>query len=154
LFAIGLIWVLNRPVLEVVYRSFAVLILALALRYAGPVWALVRQAFGMADAGLIDAARLEGLGRWATLRHVYWPRGRTAGLGAWYAAYLLCLWDAEITSLLYPPGAETLALRAFNQLHYGHDATVNALCVILLGIAAAPAIVYGAWAAVEKRGRL
>jgi iron(III) transport system permease protein len=154
LFAIGIIWLLNRPMLDVVYRSFAVLVLALALRYAGPVWALVRQAFRMRDASLVEAARLEGLGRWATLRHVYWPQGRTAGLAAWYAAYLLCLWDAEITSLLYPPGAETLAVRAFNLLHYGHDATVNALCLILLGVAAGPALLYGAWAAVQKRASL
>jgi iron(III) transport system permease protein len=154
LFAIGIIWLLNRTWLEVVYRSFGVLVVALGLRYAGPVWVLVRQGFRMRDAALVDAARLEGLGRWATLRHVYWPRGRTAGLAAGYTAYLLCLWDAEITSLLYPPGAETLAVRAFNLLHYGHDATVNALCLILLAVAAGPALLYGAWAAVQKRASL
>jgi len=34
--------------------------------------------------------------------------------------------------LVVPPGGETLALRVFNLLHYGHNAQVNALCLTLL----------------------
>jgi ABC-type spermidine/putrescine transport system permease subunit II len=33
---------------------------------------------------------------------------------------------------------ETLALRIFNLLHYGHNSQVNALCLILLFVALAP----------------
>lgn len=151
LLAIALIWALNRPVLDVLYRSFAVLILALTLRYSGPVWALVRQAFRARDSALLDAAQLEGLSPWGVLRHVYWPRAAATVFGAAYASYLLCLWDVETIMLLYPPGAETIALRVFNLLHYGHTAQVNALCVILLAIAAGPAMLYAACAALSRR---
>lgn len=151
LLAIAIIFVLNRPVLELIYRSFAVVILALALHYSGPVWALIRHAFRSTDQALLDAARLEGLSKWAVFRHVYWPQGGAAALAAGYAAYLLCLWDVETITLLYPPGAETLALRVFNLLHYGHDAQVNALCLILIGIAAGPASVYAVWASLRER---
>jgi iron(III) transport system permease protein len=154
LLAIAIICTLNRPVLEVVYRSFAVVILVLAMHYSGPVWALMRQAFRSVDAALLDAARLEGLTKWGIFRHVYWPRGAAAALAAGYACYLLCLWDVETITLLYPPGAETIALRVFNLLHYGHDAQVNALCLSLLVIAAAPATVYAAWAALRARPSL
>jgi len=57
---------------------------------------------------------------------------------AWYLTYLLCLWDVETLILIYPPGGETLALRIFNLLHYGHNAQVNALCLLLLVLAVAP----------------
>src|SRR6266576_48168 len=40
--------------------------------------------------------------------------------------------------LIYPPGAETLALRIFNLLHYGYNAQISALCLVLLGLAVAP----------------
>ena len=60
----------------------------------------------------------------------------------WYIVYLLCLWDVETILLVLPPGGETLALRIFNLLHYGHNAQVNALCLWLLGVAAAPAILW------------
>ena len=60
-----------------------------------------------------------------------------------YVVYLLCLWDTETMVLVVPPGGETLALRVFNLLHYGHHAQVNALCLILLLLAVLP---LGFWA--------
>ncbi len=50
---------------------------------------------------------------------------------SWYLIFLLCLWDVESMILVVPPGGETLALRVFNLLHYGHNAQVNALCLLL-----------------------
>ncbi len=46
--------------------------------------------------------------------------------------------------LVVPPGGETLALRIFNLLHYGHNAQVNALCLTLLLIALAPLVIWKA----------
>ena len=41
--------------------------------------------------------------------------------------FLLGLWDVESMILVIPPGGETLALRIFNLLHYGHNAQVKRL---------------------------
>jgi hypothetical protein len=38
-----------------------------------------------------------------------------------------------------------LALRIFNLLHYGHNVQVNALCLVLLIMAAAPLAVWMTW---------
>ena len=140
--SLAIIWLFNRTLLEVIYRSAAVVVLALCLRCVGPVWALIRQAFKSMDAALVEAARLEGLRGWGFLRHAYLPRVAPAALAAWYLAYLLSLWDVETITLLYPPGAETLALRAFNLLHYGHTAQVNGICLLLIGLAMGPALIY------------
>jgi DNA-binding beta-propeller fold protein YncE len=51
--------------------------------------------------------------------------------------------------LVVPPGGETLALRVFNLLHYGHNAQVNALCLTLLALAVAPLIIWKAWCVVR-----
>src|SRR5204862_3785152 len=90
------------------------------------------------DPDLTDAARLDGASRWAMLRYVQWPQIAPQVGASWYITYLLCLWDVETLVLIYPPGGETLALRIFNLLHYGHNAQVNALCLLLLGLALAP----------------
>jgi iron(III) transport system permease protein len=140
LLGIAVIWLLNRPFLEVIYRSMAVMVLALVLRFTGPAWALIRHAFRTVDADLLDAAKLEGLRRGALFRHVYWPRIAPVAAAGWYIMYVLCLWDVETTALLYPPGAETLAIRVFNLLHYGHNAQVNALCLIQLALVALPGV--------------
>ena len=144
LLSLAIIWLFNRPLLEVIYRSAAVVVIALCLRCVGPVWALIRQAFRSMDIALVEAAQLEGLRGWAFFRHAYLPRVAPAALAAWYMAYLLSLWDAETITLLYPPGSETLALRAFNLLHYGHTAQVNGVCLLLIALAIAPAVIYSA----------
>src|SRR5207245_4235084 len=91
-----------------------------------------------------DGARLEGASRWRLRRHVHWPQIAPQIAAAWYLTYVFGLWDAETLILVMPPGAETLSVRVFNFLHYGHNAQVNALCLILLMLAVAPVVMWGA----------
>lgn len=135
--AMGWIVLLNRPGLLWLYGSFGVVILALVVRYAAPAWAALGAAIRSADSDLVDAARLGG-GRWAVFRTGYWPQIRGPVAALWYVIYLLTLWDVESVILLMPPGGETLAMRIFNLLHYGHAAQVNALCVVILIVAVIP----------------
>ncbi|MBX3732781.1 MAG: hypothetical protein KF791_09310 [Verrucomicrobiae bacterium] len=133
-----LIALCNRPGLAVVYQSMAIVVLALAIRYAAVGGALVARTHATADPALVDMARVMGAGRWGTLRDAVWPQVSRGCLATWYVVYLLALWDVETVVLIQPPGGETLALRVFNLLHYGHAAQVNALCLLLLGLAVAP----------------
>jgi ABC-type Fe3+ transport system permease subunit/DNA-binding beta-propeller fold protein YncE len=150
LVGVGLIALLNRPSLAWFYRGPAVIVLALVLRYL----ALGRQGARLAvegvDRDLSDAARLFGARGWDWMRLVLWPQAAPTLAATAYLVYLLCLWDVETVVLLQPPGWETLALRVFNLLHYGHHPQVNALCLILLALAALPLL---GWAAARSRGR-
>ena len=147
LLSIGIIFVFNRPVLEVIYHSFAVVVVAWTMRYLAPAWQSAALAFQAVDHDLTDAAHLSGASGWFLFWHVHWPQIAPRLGAAWYVTYLLCLWDVETLVLLYPPGGETLALRIFNLLHYGHNTQVNALCVLLLALALAPLALwqFGDW---------
>lgn len=126
----------------VLYGSTALVMAAFALRFLAVGWSGVALAMRGADADLFDAARLDGARGWAFFRHAAWPQIGTQAAAAWYVVYLLCLWEVETLVFLQPPGGETLALRAFNLLHYGHTAQVNASCLVLLGLALAPGLVW------------
>ncbi|MFN3407998.1 MAG: 6-bladed beta-propeller [Limisphaerales bacterium] len=138
LLGIAFIWLFNRPATAWFYSSFGVVLLAFAVRYFALGASITRFALQTTDRALTDAARLEGASRWQTLRLVQWPQMAPQVAAAWYLIYLLCLWDVESLVLIVPPGGETLALRIFNLLHYGHNAQVNALCLTLLGAAVGP----------------
>lgn len=146
LLGIGLIAVFNRPVLASFYHSAGIVILAFAIRYFAIGHGAVGQAIHGTDRDLADVARLEGATPWQMLRHVYWPQISAQVTAAWYIVFLLCLWDVESMILIVPPGGETLAVRIFNLLHYGHNAQVNALCLALMLLAVAPLLV---WAVVK-----
>src|SRR5213075_601857 len=138
LVGVVLISVFNSRVLSWFYESVGIVFLAWMLRYMAVGWNTTAHAMRSVDRDLSDSARLEGASRWQLLRHVHWPQVAPQLAAAWYLTYLFCLWDAETLILIMPPGAETLAVRVFNFLHYGHNPQVNALCLILLLIAVAP----------------
>jgi iron(III) transport system permease protein len=147
LLGIAMIFIFNRKPLEVIYPSAAVVVLAFTVRYLALGWNGVADALRTTDRDLTDAARLDGASGWSLLRHVQWPQIAPQAGAAWYVTYLLCLWDVEALVLIVPPGGETLALRIFNLLHYGHNAQVNAMCLVLLALAVAP---LAAWSLVRR----
>ncbi|HWD17936.1 MAG TPA: hypothetical protein VHB20_01550 [Verrucomicrobiae bacterium] len=138
LLGIALIWIFNRPTLSGIYQSAAIVIIAYAVRYAALGWTGVARALRATDQALLEVATLEGANVWQLWRHVRWPQVSGRFAVAWYVTYLLCLWDVETIVLIVPPGGESLSLRVFNLLHYGHNSQVNALCVWLMLLALAP----------------
>jgi len=136
-----LITALNRPPFLELYRSVAVMFIALAVRYLaiGRTGAVLAR--NSVDRDVADAARLDGVSPWQMWWYIYWPQMRTTIAVTWYIVYLLGLWDVETILFVVPPGGETLALRIFNLLHYGHNPEINALCLLLLGLAALPPLV-------------
>ncbi|MGD1085573.1 MAG: 6-bladed beta-propeller [Verrucomicrobiota bacterium] len=153
LLGIALIWVFNRPATRMIYQSGAMVILAYSIRYAALGWTTVARAARGTDRGLTEAARLDGAAWWQMWRHVYWPQISAPLAAAWYVTYLLCLWDVETLVLIVPPGGESLSLRVFNLLHYGHNPQVNAICLVLMGLAVAPLAGWAAWNWARSRRR-
>jgi len=131
----------------VLYGTATLVIAAFTIRYVAIGWNGIAIALRGVDRDLTGAAQLEGAGAWTLFRQVRWLEIAPQAAAAWYVTYLLCLWDVETLVLIYPPGGETLAQRIFNLLHYGHHAQVNALCMILLGLALAP---LGAWSVLRR----
>jgi ABC-type Fe3+ transport system permease subunit/sugar lactone lactonase YvrE len=153
LLGIALIWIFNRRGLSGIYQSAAIVIMAYVIRYAALGWNIVARAVRSGDPSLLAMARLEGAGFWQTLRHIHWPQASAQAAAAWYVTYLLCLWDVETLILIVPPGGESLSLRIFNLLHYGHNPQVNALCLLLLSLALLPLLmaIVVTWAALGWR---
>ncbi len=154
LVGIALIFALNREPFAAFYQSAGVVVLGLALRFGALSWAGARHAMEAVDTRLLDFARLNGAGSWALFRRVSWPQVAPELAAIWIVTYVLCLWDVETLVLIIPPGCETLALRVFNLLHYGHNDQVNALCVLLLTLAALPVAVWALVAGVRRKPAL
>ncbi len=133
----------ERPPLLALRDTWVVVVAGLGLRHAFVAWFLAARLWRGADARLHEVARLAGAGTLAQWRHVIWPRSGGALAAGWFFVYVLCLWDVETLILIVPPGGDTLALMIFNLLHYGHNAQVSALCVLLAGAALFP---LGLWA--------
>ncbi|MDB6025796.1 MAG: repeat containing protein [Verrucomicrobiales bacterium] len=153
LLGIAFIWIFNRSPFTALYQSLGIVIVAYVVRYLAIGWTGVAHALNGVDRNLTDAARMEGANDWQVFRHVQWPQVFPQIAAVWYVVYLLCIWDVESIVLIVPPDGETLALRAFNLLHYGYNSQINALCLLLLLIAVAPFVFWTAGRALIQTSR-
>ncbi|MBI1839991.1 MAG: hypothetical protein HYR88_03955 [Verrucomicrobia bacterium] len=139
LLSIGLLTLFSSAhELRAVRNSSAFALLGLALRYSAIGWHGARAALQRVNRDLLESTAISGASLWDELRGFLLPSLLPRLLAAWYAVYVLVLWDVEIPLLLQVPGGETLALRIFNLLHYGHNAHVSALCLHMLLLAILP----------------
>lgn len=128
------------------YGSFLRDTLAIILvAYLAKFWALGhRPLAGAADRipdDLLRAARSSGASAAVTVRTVVAPLLRPAVAGAWLLVFLFAVHELTISSLLYGPGNETLAVVILNRQEIGDVAVTSALSVLLtLLIAAAGAL--------------
>jgi iron(III) transport system permease protein len=150
LVGIGAISAFNHPGLDWFFRTSGIVLFLLVARYFALARALTRAAHQSLDRDLMDTARIEGATGFALFRWGVWPQIAPSLAAAGYIVYVLCLWDVETILLVIPPGGETLALRVFNLLHYGHNAQVNALCLLLLLLALAPLLLFAMWKVVSS----
>ena len=142
---LALIWLLNRPLTGWFYGSLGVVVLGWTMRYLAPVWTALKLGAAQLDRAPLEAVQLAGGTRWQQFRLAVWPQLAPVAAVVWYLAFLFCLWDVETLVLIVPPGGETLSLRIFNLLHYGHSGQISALCLILLGIAVLPLVMGWGW---------
>jgi iron(III) transport system permease protein len=151
LLGIGAASYLQSPQFHWFSRTALIVIALLSVRYLALARSITRTGWLSLDRLLVDSARVEGAGGLVLFRRTVWPQLAPQAGTAVYLVYLLALWDVETILLVMPPGGETLASRVFGLLHYGHNAHVNALCLLLLIAAVAPLALALAWRAWANR---
>lgn len=133
---VGLVATWNRPALQAVYGTSAIVALAFAARYGAVGLRTAAVAFSQGsehheEAAAIGGARfLRRLGRILVPLHA---RGLTA---AWLLTVVFCLRDLETAVLLYPAGQEPLTVRIFTLEANGPEPVVAALACVQVALTA------------------
>jgi iron(III) transport system permease protein len=140
LIGISLIALFNRPSLQVIYTSVAIVLIAFVVRYFIVGKLAVSVGRSHLDPSLLEAAELAGLSRISMFWKIQLPLLSRWLFAGWWLVYLFCLADVGSLVLIYPPGCDTVPIRIFNLLHYGYDAQVSALCLVMLVLGAVPMI--------------
>jgi iron(III) transport system permease protein len=143
LLAIGLIHLLNNPDLPWLtwmYHTIAAPMLAQAIRALPLAMFLVWLGFRSIAEEQLEAAALDGAGRWARFYHIALPQRWQPICAAWIAAFLVAFNELPATLLLEAPGRMTLPIAVYQLMHgTGEDR--------LAGIALAMVLEYGIVAA-------
>lgn len=73
---------------------------------------------------VLDAARVDGAGRWPQLVRIALPMRWSALLLAWLMCAIIAMGDLAASVLTVPPGVMTLQIQIFTLLHYGVEDVV------------------------------
>jgi iron(III) transport system permease protein len=130
------------------YGTLALILLA----YLAKLWAFAHRSI----AGALDrlppdelrAARASGAGPLTAVRTVVLRPLAPALLGAWLLCFLTALHEVTMSSLLYGPGTETLAVIVLNSQELGRIGPTAALSVVLSLLVAVPAFVF--WWVIQR----
>jgi len=110
-YALALVATWNRPSTQWLYRSDAIVILALCGRYAYVALRVVKLGRDQSPDAWFEAAHLTGVGplrRWWTIDL---PLQLDILVLTWLTTFVMAIRDLETTVLFYPPGGESLPLR-------------------------------------------
>ncbi|MEK6720792.1 MAG: iron ABC transporter permease [Chloroflexota bacterium] len=112
-------------------------LLIILIVYLGKFWALGhRPIAGSVDRlpnDLLRAARASGARPRDVFRSIVLPLLRPAIIGAWLIVFLFGLHEVTMSSLLYGPGTDTLAVVTLNVQQLG-DPTITAALAVALGL--------------------
>lgn len=103
--------------------------------YLGKFWALgqrpIAGAVDRVPGDLLRAARASGARPGTALRTIVVPLLRPAIFGAWLIVFLFAIHEVTMSSLLYGPGTDTLAVVTLNIQQLGDPTVTAALAVVL-----------------------
>ena len=135
-------------------RWLADTVAIILLAYLAKLWALSHRPISAAvdrlPAAGLRAARVSGADLPTGLRTVALPLLRPALAAAWGLCFLTALHEVTMSSLLYGPGSETLAVMVLNSADLGRVGVTAALAVLVTVIVVVPA---GAIWALSRRRR-
>jgi iron(III) transport system permease protein len=131
---IGLIYLWNRPLTQLIYGGAVILIIAYTARFIPLVLQAVFAGMRQVGPGLLEAATLyQGKWRKRVLK-IDIPLSLPGLMAGWGIAFILCMGELGVTLLVIPPGMGTLSLKIYNLMHYGANQMVAALSIILIGL--------------------
>ncbi len=140
---IGLIRLWNRPgIFDVVYTSSAILIIGFLCRFAPFAFRAVGAGLKRVDPAFEEAAEVAGVGAFRRLFGVSFRMALSGMSCAWIIVFILGLGELGMSRLVSPPGIQTMPLRIFSLIHWQYDNYVAALCLLLVGAALLPLVLF------------
>jgi iron(III) transport system permease protein len=133
---VGVIAVWNRPWLQAVYGTSAIVALAFAARYSAIGLRVAAVSFAQGSEHLEEAAAMAGARFLRRLRRILLPVHARGIAAAWLLAVVFCLRDLETAVLLYPAGQEPLTVRIFTLEANGPQGVVAALSCVQVAVTA------------------
>jgi DNA-binding beta-propeller fold protein YncE/ABC-type spermidine/putrescine transport system permease subunit II len=104
-----------------------------AVRFCGVALILLKLNYTADEHHYIEMASVDGAGRWARLRYIYFAQNRHFAGAVFLLLLMMSITELSTTMVVLGAGVPNFAQRLLNQMHYARDSQVIASCLILTG---------------------
>lgn len=147
---VGMIRLWNRPqpVFDQVYTTQIIVVLVCIARYIPFAVIAIGSALRQVDDEIEEAGALAGASFLARLRLLLAPLLRDGLFAAWILTFIFSMRELD-TMVLIPAGNDSLPFRVFNEIHFGRDPEIAAICLIMVFLISLPLLLY--WLVSSRR---
>lgn len=133
-FGIALIKFYNRPVLDVVYSSFFIILIAYTGRFVFIASKILGHAIGKVPFSLEQSAMLAGAGAWQRISRIISPLIAEGFFAAFLISFVFCLGEVGTTIVVYPPGSSLLPIKIATAMHSTPEGLMSGMVFIALSV--------------------
>lgn len=131
-FGIALIKFYNRPVLDAVYSSFMIIIIAYTGRFAFIASKVMGHAIGKVPFSLEQSAMIAGAKPLQRILKILAPLIAEGFFATFIISFVFCLSEVGTTIVVYPPGSSLLPIKIATAMHSTPEGLMSSMVFIAL----------------------
>jgi len=131
IFGISLIKFYNQPILEIIYSSYAIIIIGYIGKFSFISAKIISNAIKQIPNSLDEAAQIEGVTFYSRLQKILIPLITPSLFVAFVISFIFCLGELGTTIMLYPPGTEIMPIKVFTIMANAPQSLTSSMTLIV-----------------------
>ena len=124
----------NHPLLDFIYSSSIIIILAYIGKYSFIASKLISNAIKQIPVSLDESAQIQGIGYLKRFRHIWIPLLMPSLLASFMIAFVFSLGELGTTIMLYPPGTQIMPIKVFTIMANAPQSLVSSMILIVFSV--------------------
>jgi len=124
----------NHPMLDVIYSSSIIIILAYVAKYSFIAAKLISNAIKQIPMSLDESAQMQGITYTKRLRNIWLPLLLPSLMASFMIGFVFSLGELGTTIMLYPPGTQIMPIKVFTIMANAPQALTSSMILIVFSV--------------------
>jgi len=134
IFGICLIKFYNRPLLDAIYSSYAIILLGYSGKFSFIAAKLIENAIKQIPKSFDEVAQIQGIVLFRRIWMILLPLIMPSIFAAFIINCIFCIGELGTTIMVYPPGTEILPIKVFTLMANAPQALISSMTLIVFSI--------------------
>ena len=134
IYGISLIKFFNRPIFNIIYSSYAIILIAYIGKFAFIASKLIGNAIAQVPKSLDEAAQIIGINSFHRKQKILLPLILPTLFATFILSFIFSFGELGTTIMIYPPGSEIMPIKVFTIMANAPQALISSMVLIVFAI--------------------